>query len=320
MRRIFLTIVGCLILLSALTLMVLTGALRVSANNAAVDGVRAYRDLEKIVAIGPRVAGTTGSAKTRAYIQAAVEDANLKAEFYSFKASTPYGARDMTNVVVTIPGTRPEVILLSGHYDTKYFPDFPFVGANDGGSSTALLLEMARVLGPQREGYTVWLCLFDGEEAFKEWSSSDSLYGSKALVKLLKERDELSRIKAMVNVDMIGDCDLKILKDPGAPLWLSETIWSTAEELGVSEHFDWIEQDLQDDHRPFRDEGIECINLIDFRYGGTQFEHGLNWHTSNDTLDKVCAESLQIVGDVLYRGLGTIEKKLIEGESRQDGD
>lgn len=227
----------------------------------------------------------------------------------------------MTNLSVTCEGTRPGTIIISGHYDTKYLPYINFVGANDAGSSTAFLLEMARTLGPTREGYSVQFVWFDGEEAIVDWSETDSLYGSREMVRRLREDDRLGEIKAMINVDMIGDCRLNILRDPGAPGWLRDVIWSTAAELGYSRNFTWIEKSLDDDHMPFRRAGIPAINLIDFEYGENALEHGLNWHTERDTIDRVCPESLQAVGDVLFHALPRVERHLManEGEAADAG-
>lgn len=213
----------------------------------------------------------------------------------------------MTNLVGVVQGTLPGLILLSNHYDTKYFPEFTFVGANDGGSTTAWMLEMARSLGPQREGRTIWLCFFDGEEAFQEWTETDSLYGSRAFVQHLAETGEAAQVRAIINVDMIGDCRLGIFKDPGAPAWLQDAVWEQAKRLGYGKAFLLSGRNIQDDHIPFRRAGIPALELIDFEYGGSAVAHQNTWHTARDTLDKVCAASLQAVGDVIYHALPVIE-------------
>ena len=283
------------------------------------DGKRAYRDLQEIVALGPRVSGTEASAHTRAIIRRELEAAGVPVEEHAFQASTPLGVRDMVNVVGVVQGTLPGIIILGNHYDTKYFPDFEFVGANDGASTTAWMIEMARALGPSREGHTIWLCWFDGEEAFEEWGPLDSLYGSGAMVKRLREEGRLPEVKAMINVDMIGDCDLRVLKDTGAPQWMVDAVWRTAAELGYRKHFDLAGRRIEDDHLPFRRAGVQAMNLIDFRYGGDRAAHDRNWHTVRDRLDLVCADSLRIVGDVIYRALERIETALRES-NRQSND
>ena len=281
------------------------------------DGARAYEDLAEIVAIGPRVSGSEAAKRTRGLIRSKLATAGVRVEEYPFEAITPVGRRKMVNVVGIVEGTRPGVILLGNHYDTKYFPDFEFVGANDGGSTTAWMIEMARALGPTREGYSVWLCWFDGEEAFVEWSALDSLYGSGTMVKRLVAEDRLGSVKAMINVDMIGDCDLTLLKDPGAPRWLTELIWTTARDLGYREHFSFGSEAVEDDHLPFRRAGVDAVDLIDFRYGGGRFEHDMNWHTVRDRMDRVCPESLQVLGDVVYHVIGRMDRVLSERDGPQ---
>jgi Zn-dependent M28 family amino/carboxypeptidase len=271
------------------------------------DGERAYTDLARIVAIGPRVPGTEGSAKVQTLIRDELKLAGLDVWEQTFTASTPLGPRSMTNLVGVVQGTQPGLILLTNHYDTKYFPEFVFVGANDGGSTTAWMLEMARTLGPQREGCTVWLCFLDGEEAFQTWTETDSLYGSRAFVRRLIETGEVAQVKAVVNVDMIGDCKLGIYKDPDAPEWLEEAVWAQAGRLGYDKAFLLTGRRIEDDHIPFRRAGLPALELIDFEYGGSAAAHQNTWHTSRDTLDKVCAGSLQAVGDVIYHALPVIE-------------
>ena len=168
------------------------------------DGKRAYEGLLKVVKFGPRPAGSPALDQLRGYIESELRTLGMQVRRHEFEASTPQGIKKMVNLVGIVQGSVPGVIVLGNHYDTKYFPDFEFVGANDGGSTTAWMLEMARALGPKRTGRTVWLCFFDGEEAFKEWSAADSLYGSREFVLDLRGKNELASIKAMVNVDMIG--------------------------------------------------------------------------------------------------------------------
>ncbi len=277
------------------------------------DGRRAFEDLRKVVGFGPRVSGSEPLAETRAYIKRELGKAGLAVREHAFDADTPMGTRKMVNVVGVVEGTRLGVVLLSNHYDTKYFTDIVFVGANDGGSTTAWMIEMARALGPKREGLSVWLCFFDGEEAFREWSETDSLYGSRAFVKHLKEEGTLSQVRVAVNVDMIGDCYLGIKRDSAAPAWLTRAIWGTARDMGYGAHFLPFGHDVVDDHVPFRRAGIPAADIIDFTYGRSQEEHPRNWHTANDTLDRVCPDSLQVVGDVIYHALPKIEAALDAG-------
>lgn len=308
--------VGVLLVLAGIGLFYSLGRVDLETAASPVNGGRAFETLEELVGIGPRVPGTPGSVAAQEVIRRELKRAMLKVEEHGFKALTPLGQRDMKNIVGVVEGTKPGVIILSGHYDTKYLPEFEFVGANDSGSSTALLLDLARVYGASREGYTIWLCFFDGEEAFEEWSATDSLYGSREFVAKLQADGTLPRIKALVNIDMIGDCKLEINRDPDSPEWLKDAIWSCARELGYGSHFGYVAESIEDDHVPFRRAGVPAINLIDFRYGGGRYAHERNWHTSNDTLDKVCPESLKIVGDVLYHALPRIETYLQQSDTQ----
>ena len=277
------------------------------------NGDRAYQDLETVVGFGPRISGSEALARCRAFMIGELEAAGLEVWTHAFTTDTPIGPKDMVNVVAVVEGSEPGLIILGNHYETKYFPDFEFVGANDAGSTTAWMLEMARVLGPQREGRTVWLCFFDGEEAFVDWSEDDSLYGSREFVTYLEEEGHLEDLEAMINVDMIGDCYLTITRDRDAPRWLESIIWKQADELGYGPYFLSTSMVIMDDHIPFRRKGIPAINLIDFMYGGSPMEHRRNWHTPNDTIDRVCPSSLQIVGDVLYHALPHIDQALDDG-------
>jgi Zn-dependent M28 family amino/carboxypeptidase len=253
----------------------------------------------------------------RELIRNEVELAGLEVRALPFEANTPLGRRTMVNMLAVVKGTRDGIIALSNHYDTKLFDGFSFVGANDGGSTTAWMIEMARALGPSRNGRTIWLIWFDGEEAFKEWTSTDSLYGSREMVRYLRKSKELDSIKTLVNVDMIGDCYLGIVRDAGAPSWLSNALWKSAAELGHEQHFLSDARVIEDDHMPFRLAGVPCTNLIDFEYGGSPLEHSNTWHTANDTIERVCPASLQAVGDVIYHALPAIES-ILDAQARRD--
>jgi Zn-dependent M28 family amino/carboxypeptidase len=229
---------------------------------------------------------------------------------HRFTAHTIQGAVSMSNVIAEIPGTEPGVIIIGNHYDTKLFHDFEFVGANDGGSTTAWMIELARAIGPRREGHTLLLCWFDGEEAFGEWSDTDGLYGSREFVANLHAEGRLGDIRTMINVDMIGDCMLNVHKDSGAPTWLARLIWDAAGAAGHGRAFTSRRISIDDDHLPFRNAGIPSIDLIDFQYGGGNVEHQMNWHTPRDTIELVCADSLQAVGDVILVALPRLDAAL----------
>lgn len=214
----------------------------------------------------------------------------------------------MVNIIAERAGASEDVIIFASHYDTKLFTDFPFVGANDGGSSTGALLELARVLAARQErpSYTLWFVFFDGEEAFVSWSQTDSKYGSRFMVQQLERRGELSRIRALILLDMIGDKDLDIVRDAYSTRWLQDILWETARQLGYERYFTDRETFVDDDHVPFLQKGVPAVDLIDFNYG----LWNRYWHTAEDTLDKVSPRSLKIVGDVVLRALPRIEAAL----------
>jgi len=271
-----------------------------AADEPRVDGTAALRHLERLVAIGPRVAGTPGAERARAYIIAELKKLGVKVDVRAFEADTPHGRLSFANVIAILPGRRSDVILLGGHYDTKYFKAFRFVGANDGGSSAALLLELTRQLAATPREYTYWVVWFDGEEARESWTATDSLYGSRRLAAELAQAGRLPR--AMVVVDMIGDRNLGILRDTYSTPWLSDLLWATAARLGHARHFLDMAMGVEDDHAPFVNAGVPAALLIDFDYPP--------WHTADDTLDKVSPRSLAVVGDVVLGALPAIERRL----------
>jgi hypothetical protein len=288
----------------------LPGDARSAPDAAAFDGPRALRDVERLVAIGPRPAGSPGAARARQYIVSELEKAKVRVRVEPFDAETPHGRLGMANVVAVLPGKRPDVILFGGHYDTKLFSDIRFVGANDGGSSTALLIELARQLArrPTRE-FTYWIAFFDGEEARVEWTARDSLYGSRHMAAALHARGQLPR--AVIVADMIGDRDLGIRREAGSTAWLTALVWGSAARLGHQVHFLADSLAVEDDHMPFLQLGVPATLLIDFDFPP--------WHTADDTLDKVSARSLQIVGEVLLDALPAVESRLARGEGAPRG-
>jgi hypothetical protein len=271
-----------------------------AAESPRVDGAAALRHVERLVAIGPRVAGSPGAERARAYIGGELRKMGVKFEVRAFEADTPHGRLRMANLVATVPGRRPDVILLGGHYDTKHFKDFRFVGANDGGSSAALLLELARRLAAAPREYTYRVAWFDGEEARVAWTATDSLYGSRRLADELGREGRLPR--AVLVLDMIGDRDLGILREAYSTPWLRDIVWASAARLGHGRHFLDTEMAVEDDHAPFLRAGVPALLLIDFDFPP--------WHTADDTLDRVSARSLAVVGDVVLDALPSIEQYL----------
>jgi Zn-dependent M28 family amino/carboxypeptidase len=268
------------------------------------DSARAFEDLKHLAAFGPRPAGSEALARARSWIEGELAQSGLHAEEDSFTAATPAGNIAMTNLIVRIPGSSQAILMVTGHYDTKRFDNFRFVGANDGASSAALVMELARALARHHSPDTIWLVFFDGEEAVGQWSDTDSVYGSRHLVERLASAGQLSRVKAMILVDMIGDSDLDIRRDTESTGWLTDLVWSTARRLGYGRYFQ--DQFLPvggDDHFPFINAGVPAVDLIDFDYGpGNRY-----WHTAEDTVEHCSPQSLEIVGRVVLASLDAIQ-------------
>jgi glutaminyl-peptide cyclotransferase len=273
------------------------------AQDLPFDAARAWAHLQAQVDIGPRVAGTPANAKTREYIISTLAASGITAVEQPFEARTPIGPVNMANVIATLPGDRQERIILASHFDTKLFEEFRFVGANDGASSTAALLELARVLESRPRPYTLELVFFDGEEAFVEWTATDSTYGSRHYVQEARLSGTLASIKALILLDMIGDKDLNIRREENSTPWLTDIIWNAAHRLGYRRQFLNESIPVEDDHLPFLQAGVPAVDIIDLDYAA--------WHTADDTLDQVSAESVKIVGDVVLAALPEIEQRLL---------
>ena len=200
---------------------------------AKFDSEKAFEHLRQMVAIGPRPAGSPGIRQTRAYITRQLASFGLKVEEQPFTGATPKGPIEMVNLIVRLPGKRPERILITGHYDTKLFTNIRFVGASDAGSSAAFLIEAARVLKDQPREFTYEFVWFDGEEAVVEWDKDkDSTYGSRHYVAAAQKAGAIKSIKAMILIDMIGDRDLQIKRDSNSTPWLNDIIWAAAKRVG----------------------------------------------------------------------------------------
>jgi Zn-dependent M28 family amino/carboxypeptidase len=269
---------------------------------AAFDSGRAFEHIRRLVAIGPRDPGSVGSQQARRYIMEQLRASGLTPVEQAFDADTPLGPKRMANVTVTIQGASPARIVVGGHYDTKLFRQFRFVGANDGGSSAALLLELARVLKGRKNPLTLEMVFFDGEEALVDWVGSDHTYGSRHYVGEARRTGAIKDIRAMLLVDMVGDRDLRVRRESQSTRWLTDTIWAAARRIGHGAIFVDEEILVEDDHVPFLRAGIPAANIIDLDYAA--------WHTPEDTLDKVSARSLQVVGEVVLGALPAIEARL----------
>ncbi|HYR75435.1 MAG TPA: M28 family metallopeptidase [Pyrinomonadaceae bacterium] len=283
------------------------------------DGERAFEQVRKQVEFGPRPAGSAELEKTRNYLIDQLKSYGLKVTTDEFQAATPIGERKIINVIAELPGESTDVIVVSSHYDTKLFKEFKFVGANDAGSSTGALLEIARVLAPkQKPRLTYWFVFFDGEEAFcREWDDChnpnpadpknplpDNTYGSRHFVAQLLERNELKRVKATILLDIVGYKNLRFGRDEMSTAWLQDIVWQTAKQIGYGAQFiDSRESVGDDDHAPFLRAGLDALDII-------QLSTYPYWHTKDDTLDKISAKSLKIVGDTVIVSLPKIEERL----------
>jgi glutaminyl-peptide cyclotransferase len=266
------------------------------------DSSRAWEHLRQLVALGPRPAGSPAIGQARAYIKQQLAAAGIPAIEQAWEDKTPVGPIKMVNLVATIPGASKNRLIIGGHYDTKRFRDFRFVGANDGGSSAAFLIELARVLKTRKNALTIELLFLDGEEAVVEWTGTDNTYGSRYYVAAARKDGSLATAKAFILVDMIGDRDLQLTRETHSTPWLDGIIRTTATTQKLGSYFAGPPLALEDDHLPFLAAGVPSVDLIDFEFPA--------WHTAGDNLDAVSARSLQIVGDVLLAALPQIEAKL----------
>lgn len=278
------------------------------------DGARAYEHVKHLVAIGPRPPDSDGIRKAQAYLVGQLKNHSCPVEVHDFHASTVLGNLPMKNIAVKLPGSRPTsgIILYTTHYDTIRLPNF--VGADDGGSGTGVMLELARLFCARKNSLNVWIVFFDGEEAQGNWADkasvqwnndgSNNTYGSRELAAQMALSGELKRVKAMILADMIGPTDVRITRDTGSTRWLTDFIWETAAQLGYQNTF--VNADYPvggDDHFSFLRRGVAAGDLIDFSVRDTY------WHTSQDTLDKIDPKSLTAVGEVLAATLPRFEKR-----------
>ncbi|GAB4425303.1 MAG: M28 family peptidase [Anaerolineales bacterium] len=252
------------------------------------DGQRALSDVETQVAFGPRTVGSSGHARVVAWMRAELESAGWRVQIQNAEMM----GHPIQNVIASRSDAPPQIIL-GAHYDTRLYADqdpnpdrhtLPVPGANDGASGVAVLLELARTL--PEESVPVWLVFFDAEDngRIQGW---DWILGSQAFVDTLAFAP-----KAVVIVDMIGDADLNIYIERNSNPALVNEIWGLAAELGFKQFIPEPKHSMLDDHTPFLRAGIPAVDIIDFDYP--------HWHTTEDTVDKVSAESLQAVGETLW--------------------
>lgn len=276
------------------------------------DGSQAYEHVRQLTEIGPRPPGSDGIRRAQVYIIGQLKSFGCQVEEHDFHSSTPLGDVAMKNIIARIPGRGSDIVLYAAHYDTLRMMNF--IGADDGGSGTGTLLELARVFCGRKTETTanVWIVFFDGEEAQGQWSDKDSVqwtdtnntYGSREMAASMALSGDLERLKAMILADMIGSSDLKIKRDTNSTPWLTDLIWATAARLGYGNVFvnEGTVTSL-DDHLSFIRRGVPGCDVIDFDISSTY------WHTPQDTLDKIDPRSLGIVGHVFVEALPALEKK-----------
>jgi len=270
-----------------------------------IDSKRAFQYIKEIVAFGTRPMGSENHEKVENYITSHLKGDQVEDD--AFTADTVEGKYPVRNIIAKYAGTKDGIIVILGHYDTNYpLRNIGFVGANDGGSSSAILLEYANQLrGKKRDGYSVWLVWTDGEEAVREWSEIDSLYGTKHLAEKWEKDGTQRKITALFVMDMIGDADLNIEKETHAPPWLTDLVYEAAERGGVQSHFYARAAAIEDDHIPFVKRGVPSIDIIDLDYGYNNVFH----HTAQDTLDKLSPRSLEIVGNTTLEAIRMLDRR-----------
>lgn len=272
-------------------------------------GNSALANTRRAVSFGERPSGSDALVHLREWIVAELKATGGEVSLDAFNGATPAGPVPMVNIILKFPGTSGRAIAVTGHYDTKKIPMVRFLGANDGGSSAGFLLEFAHAVSKLKRRDDLYVVFFDGEEALGAWSDRDSLYGSRHLAAKWGADGTLSRLKALVNVDMIGDKDLDLTDDANSSQSLRDQVWRIAARLGDAKYFRHDAGGVDDDHMPFVDAGVNAIDIIDMSYGpNTGSGLGDYWHTGEDTMDKLSAHSLQVVGDVVLELVNELEQ------------
>jgi glutaminyl-peptide cyclotransferase len=280
-------------------------SLAAAGQPAKFRGAAAFAYTRHAVSFGERPSGSEALERTRQWIVSELRPLGGELTLDSFTGETPAGPVPMVNIVLRFPGNSGKRVVITGHYDTKRIPMVHFVGANDAGSSTGFLLEFARIAAGMKHADDLVIVFFDGEEAVGRWSASDSRYGSRHLAAKWLADGTLARVKALINVDMIGDRTLDIANDANSSQSLRGQVAKIADKLGYAKSFRSDEGAIEDDHNPFAEAGVNAIDLIDLDYG----PNGSYWHTAEDTLDKLSAHSFQVMGDVVTALVEELEKQ-----------
>jgi glutaminyl-peptide cyclotransferase len=277
-----------------------------AAQTGGFDGTKAYDQVAKLVAFGPHPPASDAIHAVQTYIHSQLESYGCAVDEDDFNAQTELGTLAMKNIVAKIPGTGQGIILLLTHYDTKRVENF--VGAEDAGSSTGLMLEMARILcGRPKQTNAVWIAFLDGEEtqAHFDWVDSDSVYGSREMAARLALSGDAKRVRAAILADMVGQYNLRIDRETYSTKWLTDLIWRTAASLGYQDIFVSQQSQIEDDHQPFLKRGIPAVDIIDLQ---GYIDPGY-WHTAQDTLDKISPRNLAIVGHVILETVNQLQKR-----------
>ena len=267
------------------------------------DGQRAFAHVAKQVSFGPHPSGSPAIAQVQDYLLSELKSYGCTTDTDSFSSDTPAGRIAMKNILVKIPGEKPGVLLLGTHYDTKRLENF--VGADDGGSSTGLMLELARLLCPQHGKYAVWIAFFDGEEALnRDWRDPDNRYGSRQMAARLAISGDLKKIRGFLLADLVGSKGLRFHRESNSTRWLTDLVWQTAARLGYSSVFLNDELPMEDDHLSFLSRSVPSTDVI--RCCDQEIPY---WHTPQDTLDKISPKSLAITGHVFLESAKQLQSK-----------
>jgi glutaminyl-peptide cyclotransferase len=272
-----------------------------AADQKSFSGADAFAFTRQAVALGPRPDGSPTIAKLRSTIRQQLGLRGCELISDRFTAQTPDGPVPMENIIAKFPGKSGRAIAISGHYDTKRMSNF--VGANDGGSSTGVLLELAAALQGRPRVDDIYLVFFDGEEAIHDWTDKDSLYGSRHLVEKWTADGTIQKLKALINVDMTGDKNLRLMWDTNSAPSVRKLVWDVADSLGYSASFPRQGSAIEDDHMPFINAGVRAVDLIDFDSQNTF------WHTPQDTLDKLDPHSFEVIGVVVMKSIEELEQQ-----------
>jgi len=271
----------------------------------AFNASRAMQYVKEIVAFGPRPIGSESHKKVENYILSHLKGDTVEQDNFEITASE--GKFPVHNIIAKFPGARDGIIVIASHYDTNWpLRNMNYVGANDGASSSALLLEIANQLRAKREGYTVWLLWDDAEESMKlPWDDPESLYGVRHLAQKWQDDGTIKKVQAFLLEDMIGDADLNVDRDQQSTAWLEDLILQAATRVGYQSHFFARTIYETDDHVPFIQRGVPAADLIDADYG----YNNVFWHTTQDTVDKLSPKSLAIIDTVTLETVRLLDQR-----------